>query len=235
MRLFLSLSLLLLCSLSCFAQNSNTARPAPTPQVVTKWRASPTPTPERGVMEFIEDYVVLPFIVLCGLAVVAGLGYWAYISVAVKESRKRNEIKQLTTERGELKERQREAFSEREQKGDLDKELTELLQKTADRYIHLFDYMPRVPFRAMIYRDFHFQDSDNCPGLYYKNGYDYIGVDTEVLNEVSPEEANDYIKHQLIHAWLVWKGKENAHNAEFNRKAKEVGVREVGDGAEGVA
>lgn len=88
----------------------------------------------------------------------------------------------------------------------------------------LFDNMPEVEVWAKGTKD---NKCVWCNAKYFSEncsptGNRLIIFSPKFLYESKPSMIRNTMKHELIHAWLNWKGKPYSHNKEFFRKAIEV-------------
>jgi hypothetical protein len=93
------------------------------------------------------------------------------------------------------------------------------LQAQADSYLYLFDNMPSVPIRVVnepIGKEHSVAHFDPVRKVIY--------VKQEYLNR--EQDLSDTIKHEMVHAWMQWKGKaweaNRSHGTTFQAKLREV-------------
>jgi Zn-dependent protease with chaperone function len=118
------------------------------------------------------------------------------------------------------------------------------LQAVCDNLLHLFDNMPRVKVQIVdkpMENPWTHEQNMFDPTLYSKkfswnwtHAPAYCVADSLVclkrvwLNSASPEEVEETIRHELVHAWMDWKGLDKRdsmkHGPIFQAKAAEVGV-----------
>lgn len=123
-----------------------------------------------------------------------------------------------------------------EPKSDADK----WLQDLADSLLYLFPGMPRVKAQ-LVFEPVQLGKSVKYPGpcvayckceshldgITFKHSVICVKRDYYARGDV--ECLTHTMKHELIHAWLFWKDLNTGHNADFNKKAREIGVREHWD------
>jgi hypothetical protein len=103
-----------------------------------------------------------------------------------------------------------------------------ILQAAVNNLLYLFDHMPAVP--VQVKHDDYFLRK---PGVlaFYRPRTKQIVVKPDYLRDAQMPDVIDTLKHELIHAWLHWKGidefgefLDDGHSEWFIKKALEIGV-----------
>jgi hypothetical protein len=120
--------------------------------------------------------------------------------------------------------------------------LEQSLQVLADSLLPLFDNMSRVevwitsqsikppdyvenPFmKGLFHRKYKEYTADE--GLGFCVGNELMCLKQDYLNRASASDVEQTIKHELVHAWLCWKGifESHQHGPIFEAKARELGI-----------
>jgi MFS family permease len=122
--------------------------------------------------------------------------------------------------------------------------LEQRLQQISDNSLPIFDNMPRLEVWVVheeIRSPYSYEENIFMKGLFrrtYNNngggtslGYVLLSggpicLKYDYVKNASTEDLYRIIKHELIHAWLHWKGLDYAHGPLFSRKALEVGAHD---------